>query len=229
MKFFSVDGPLFKFFDRLWDIIKLNFFWLLCSLPVVTFGASTIAAFSITMHMAEDTEGYIVKPFFREFKANLKKGIPMGLMFLAALYAIFLYVQIIFKATQYEGLLLALGIVFVVVYVQLFLYAFALAARYDNGVFKTLINSYHICMKFNMRSLGLAAIVAVEICLFLWNEVLMIVGLLIAPGCVMLTISAFALRIFKSLEKEPGAVSNPEDLDKINNPEKQDEENKHVY
>ena len=81
MKLFSVEGPLFKFFDRLWDLIKLNFFWLICSLPVVTVGASTAAAFSITLHMADDTEGYIVKPFFKAFKANLKKGIPMGMIF----------------------------------------------------------------------------------------------------------------------------------------------------
>lgn len=41
MKFFSVDGGLYKFISRLWDVIKLNFLWLLFSLPIVTMGAAT--------------------------------------------------------------------------------------------------------------------------------------------------------------------------------------------
>jgi uncharacterized membrane protein YesL len=40
-------------------MIKLNFLWLLFSLPVVTIGASTAAAFTITLKMVDEREGYI--------------------------------------------------------------------------------------------------------------------------------------------------------------------------
>ena len=77
MKFFSVDSAFYRFITRLWDILQLNFCWVLCSLPIVTMGASTVAACSVALKMAEDTEGYIVRSFFREFKKNLKSGIPL--------------------------------------------------------------------------------------------------------------------------------------------------------
>ena len=77
--FFSIESPLYKFMSRLTDIIKLNFLWLLCSIPVVTMGASTVAAFSITLKMVEDEEGYVARKFFHEFKENLKKGSVIGM------------------------------------------------------------------------------------------------------------------------------------------------------
>ena len=80
MKFFSVDSPLYKFILTFWEIVKLNFFWLLFSLPVVTIGASTTAAFSVGLKMADGSEGYIFKTFLEAFKENWKKGIPLGLL-----------------------------------------------------------------------------------------------------------------------------------------------------
>ena len=57
MKFFSTDSPLYRFLTRLWDMIKLNFLWLIFSLPVVTFGAATVAAYSVTLKMVDEREG----------------------------------------------------------------------------------------------------------------------------------------------------------------------------
>ena len=213
MKLFSVEGPLFKFFDRLWDLIKLNFFWLICSLPVVTFGASTAAAFSITLHMADDTEGYIVKPFFKAFKGNLKKGIPLGLIFSFGAYALYILYQLAFKAEKYEGVFLGAAIILSVLLYSGFVYSIALLARYENGLIATIKNSYRISLRYFGRTLLLAVLIGLESALFVWNRVLIAIGLLIAPVCVMLTVSGFALKIFKELERLPGAVSNPEALE----------------
>ena len=40
MKFFSVDSPLYRFLSRVLDILKLNFLWILGSLPVFTIGGN---------------------------------------------------------------------------------------------------------------------------------------------------------------------------------------------
>ena len=79
MKFFSVDSPLYKFISTFWVVVKLNFFWLLFSLPIVTIGASTTAAFAVGLKMADGSEGYIFQAFWAAFKENWKKGIPLGL------------------------------------------------------------------------------------------------------------------------------------------------------
>ena len=52
--------------------------WLLVSLPIVTLGASTIAAFTVAMRFVEDEEGHVAHDFVKAFKANIKQGIPMS-------------------------------------------------------------------------------------------------------------------------------------------------------
>ena len=56
MRLFSVEGHLYKFISRFWDVVKLNFMWLVFSLPIVTIGASTAAVFSVTLKMAEESD-----------------------------------------------------------------------------------------------------------------------------------------------------------------------------
>ncbi len=206
MKFFSVDSAFYKFIVRLWDIIQLNFCWLLCSLPVVTMGASTVAACSVALRMAEDTEGYIVRSFFKAFKENLKGGIPLGLVALVAAYAVYLDFQF-WNATE-SVLFLVMGIVAVVIFTMGLLYAFPLMARYENSFIKTLKNSYDIATRYFLQTLLVVFVVAVEIVLFRWNTTLILIGVILGPGIIIYTVCAFAIRFFRQIEKEPGAVVN---------------------
>lgn len=205
MKFFSVDSPLYRFITKLWDMVQLNFLWLLCSLPIVTIGASTVAACTVTLKMAEDTEGYIGRSFFKAFKENLKGGIPLGLLGLVAVYAVYLDFQF-WNATESVGFLI-MGIVAAFVFTMGFIYAFPLMARYENTLVRTLKNSYDISTRYFLRTLFAAFIVAVEVLLFLWNTTLMFIGVLVGPAIVMYTICAFAIRLFRLIEKESGAAT----------------------
>lgn len=56
MKFFSVDSPFYRFIVKFFDVIKLNFMWLLFSLPIITIGASTVAAMSVALKMVYEIE-----------------------------------------------------------------------------------------------------------------------------------------------------------------------------
>ena len=44
------------------------------SLPIFTIGATTCAAFSVTLKMVDDEEGYVGKMFIKAFKENLKQA-----------------------------------------------------------------------------------------------------------------------------------------------------------
>ncbi len=90
MKFFSVDGGLYKFMQTLWSLFKINMLWIVFSIPIVTMGAATIAAYDVTLKMVDDEEGYVAHQFVRSFKANLKHGIPLGLLFLFCMYIVWL-------------------------------------------------------------------------------------------------------------------------------------------
>lgn len=198
MKFFSVDGGLYKFFSRLWDILRLNFIWLVCSLPIITIGASTIAAYTITLKMIDNEEGYVIKPFLKAFKDNFKQGMiigPVSILFIASVV-----VDFIIGGTRVG--FFALGLVATFIFVFMLIFAYPLLARYENTVFQTLKNSFRISMKFFPRTLGMIIVMALEIAVFLWSGITQIMGILIAPACLMLTVSGFAMSFFRQIEKD---------------------------
>ncbi|MBO5346619.1 MAG: DUF624 domain-containing protein [Lachnospiraceae bacterium] len=200
MDFFSVDGPLYKFLSTLWDVIKLNFLWLLFSLPIVTIGASTVAAFSVTNKMSEETEGYVGRQFVQAFKENWKQGVPLGLFCLLCAYVLYLDFEI-YRVTESMPVLVA-GIISAVYFVSAFIYAFPLIARYDNTVLQTLKNSIRITMRYFPRTIALVAVLAFEIVMFLFNTTTLFFLLLIGPVCIIYTISGFAMYVFRQIEKD---------------------------
>lgn len=214
MRFFSADGALYKFISRLWDVIKLNFLWLLFSLPIVTMGAATVAVFHVTLKMVDDTEGYVARQFVKAFRENLKQGIPLGLLFLLCSYVVYLDFELFNKVEGNPIYLLAFGIVAAFVFGMSFIYAFPLSARYENTLVGTIKNSVNIATRYFLRTLGLVLILAVEVVVFLFNSTTLFFAILIGPVCIMLTISGFALHFFREIEKEPGSVKMVEEEEK---------------
>ncbi len=202
MKLFSIDGPLYNFFSRLLDMIKLNILWFLFSLPVVTIGASTAAAFAVTLKMVDEREGYVAKQFWNAFKANLKQGIPTGLLNLFFVYALYLDFQLFHAVEGNPIYFLILGIVGSVMCFGYFIYAYALMARYDNTLLKTLKNSMDISVKYFGRTVMIAVVIAVEVIVFIFNTTTMFLGLLIGPAVIFLTISGPAMYIFRDIERK---------------------------
>ena len=214
MNFFSPDGAIYKFMRNLTDLLKINFLWILCSLPVVTLGAATIAAFDVTMRMSEDEEGYVARQFFKAFKANIKNGIPYGLLLLLCPYVVWLDFHLFEEIEGNPMILLIMGIIAAFVFVISLLFAFPLQARYENTVIRTLKNSADISVRFFLRTLSLVFILILEIVIIFWNTTTLFIGLLIGPACIIYTISGYARYFFRVLEKEPGAVTNPEKIEK---------------
>ena len=208
MKFFSVDSGFYRFMTRLVDMILLNLLWLLCSLPIVTLGAATIAAYRVTLKMVDDTEGYVARDFFKGFKENLKHGIPMGLLMLLCLYAIYLDFELFNKVEGNPIICLILGIVGIFVFVSVFLYSFPLSARYENTFVNTLKNSVRITYRYFLRTLFLVIVLVVECILFLFNDITLFFAILIGPACLILTISGFAKSFFVEIEKEQDTIES---------------------
>jgi len=200
--FFSIESPVYRFMSRLLDIVKLNFMWLLCSLPIVTIGASTTAAFAITLKMVEEEEGYIVRPFLREFRANIFKGSIIGIIQLVAMYAIYLDFQLAGAVEGSGTMFTVAGAIASFLSFMHLVYAYALMARYENTVINTLRNSYSIGIKYFLKTAGLFVLLAIECALFIWNFSTLFVGLLIGPACIIYTISGFVRPMFRNIEGE---------------------------
>ncbi len=206
MKFFSVESPIYKFMQSLWDILKLNFMWIIFCIPIVTIGGSTIAAFSVLLRMSEDQEGNVIKDFWKAFKENWKQGILIGLLPPICFEAVFLDFQL-YNAVEKGGLgILIVGCFSAYIFIFCLIYVFPLLARYDNTVINSIKNSFRIGMKFFGRTFLLLVIIAVEVLIIFWNPTTKFVGALIGPACIMYTISGVAMHIFRKIEEDPASL-----------------------
>lgn len=207
MSFFSPEGAFYQFISRLWDVVKLNLMWLLFSIPIITIGPATVAAFSVTMKMVDESEGYVARQFVKEFRKNLKNGIPLGLLFLLGIEVINIDFQLFNKMPDNPMAPLIFGIIMIFLMLMGFVYAFALSARYENTLIRTIQNSVAIATRYFVRTLFLFLILAVELVLIFFNYTTLFIGLLIGPVCIFFTISGFAVPFFREIEKEDGAVT----------------------
>ncbi len=204
MRFLNVDSPVYRFMVRLWDMVKLNFLWLLFSLPIVTIGASTVAAYSVTLKMVDDAEGYVGRQFIDAFKKNWKQGIPLGILAMILGYAVYLDFELFNGIEDNPIIFLMMGMVAAFVFCLGFIYAFPLSARYENTLINTIKNSVDIAKKYFLRTLFLVCLLFLEILIFSFSMTTLFIGALIGPACLMLTVSGFAIRFFREIEKEQG-------------------------
>lgn len=218
------ESPLYKFGTRLVDVLVLNFLWLFCSLPLLlaltipkwlglfwipcgiigafTMGAASVAAFSITLKMVDDEEGYILKPFFKEFKTSFFKGGIAGMIQTFAVYALYLDFQLYNNVKDSNIMFLivfVLGLFFLFTH---YVYAYALMGRYENTVVNTLKNSFTIALRYFKKTILIFLAAAFEILLFMWSGTTQFIGIIIGPVCVILTISGMAKPIFLQIERD---------------------------
>ena len=133
----------------------------------------------------------------------------MSVITIICVWAVYLDFQIFNAATENSVVFLIIGIVTAYVLGFSLLYAYPLLARYENTVMNTLKNSFRISMKYFLRSILLVLLMAFEIAVMLWNTATLILVLIVGPAFLMLTVSSFAMIIFRELEKVPGTVAEP--------------------
>lgn len=83
MKLLSLDSPVMRFLSKAADLMLLNALFLICSLPVITIGASLTALFTATMKLSKNEEGYLITTFFKSFKRNFRQSTTAWLIFLS--------------------------------------------------------------------------------------------------------------------------------------------------
>ncbi len=202
MKFFSTNSPLYQFLCRLWDIIQVNFFWLVGCIPIVTMGASTAAAFKVCLHLAEEQEGYIYKEYWAGFKENWKQGTALEAIIFLCVYVIYLDLQLFDAVPGNPIWILVVTIVSGCLFFFCLLYAFPLIARYENTILGTLKNSLRISRRFFGRTMAMAAVVIFEVLIWMFNSTTIFIGVLIGPACIIYTIAGMSLGTFQVIEQE---------------------------
>ncbi|MBP3234485.1 MAG: YesL family protein [Eubacterium sp.] len=84
-RFLFEDNIFNRTMTKLFDLLALGIYVVVCSLPIITGGAAITAAYRVMMKMQKNHEGTITGSFFREFKANLKGSFGGWLVILGSI------------------------------------------------------------------------------------------------------------------------------------------------
>lgn len=176
--FFSMDNKFFSIMTRIADLLILNFLFLICSMPIITIGASATALYSITLKMTTNDETYMFKGFIKAFKDNFKSSTTVWLIF----SAIGLVISIDFFFT--DGFISMeissiLRIVFTGLLIIVFImisYVFPLVAKFYNTAGNYIKNSFLMALCHLPQTLGIFVVNALPIACFLVGSYLLAFG-----------------------------------------------------
>lgn len=151
---FNPNNVFFRFMGRISDLMILNFLWAICSLPIITIGASTTALYDVTLKLVDETEGYLFKSFFKSFKENFKKATIIWIIVLSILFII--GVNLIFW-TKYASITGYIPISIILFIFFLFLptevYIFPILSNFKKTVKETIKYAFIISIRYLPYSL----------------------------------------------------------------------------
>lgn len=143
MNLFSYDGPIARALHLVGDLVVLHLLWLVCSLPVVTIGASTTALYFACMKRFRTDEGRLTRNFFQAFRSNLRQATVEWLILLAVGALLYVDLQI---SMAVEGLLGRVMVVscsiFLIPYGFIALYLFPVQAKFENKIRDNFKNAF---------------------------------------------------------------------------------------
>ena len=142
MGIFKLDSPITRFLMRVADLMILNVVAMACCFPVITVGASLTALHYMSLKMVRGEEGYLMKGFFKSFKDNFKQATIIWVILLLAVMLVVLDFVIMAKSGLEFGTFIKVVIcVIAVLLACIFIYVFAILAKFDNTVKNTIKNA----------------------------------------------------------------------------------------
>lgn len=77
---FDIDNPFFAFMGALADVVIVNILFLVCSVPIITMGASMSAMYQTMRGMREGRIPSVGRYFFGAFRNSFKKSLPVWML-----------------------------------------------------------------------------------------------------------------------------------------------------
>jgi len=154
MGIFGLEGPVMRFFDKVFNLLWLNILVMIFSLPIVTMGASFTAMHYVLLRMAKNEEGYVLPDFWKSFRQNFKQATLIWLPFLFLMTVLGVDAYLFSK-----GVVTMPGVYKIVIYFLLFVVAFGMIfvfpvlSHYDNTIKGTVKNAYAMAMFNPIKSI----------------------------------------------------------------------------
>ncbi len=202
-KFFN--GKVFEGISKATDVLIIGLYFMVCSLPIFTIGASATALYYAMHKCVYKGRGYTME-FFRSFKANFKQATLSWLIFMVIFAILSGDIYITRHMISPDSPLAASSIFFTVLLIFTVVWAiyhFAYIARFENG-FK---ESFKLSAAFMVVNFGwsMAVFGAIIVLLYLIDKLPILI--LFGPGLMICAIHPILERVFRK-------YMTPEDIAK---------------
>lgn len=196
-RIFDYDNAVFRFITKVGYIWWLNILWIICSIPIITIGASTSALIYGCMKLKKE-EGTVTHNFFHSFKDNLKQATAIWLLYLVV--GILLFGDLIFWNYMDNSsikLIRTITIACLVPYSLSMLYVFAVQAKFVNTVKRTIQYSFVLSIRHFKDTILMLVIVGAVIYLNVTTIILVnFVTLNIGIGILAYVLSLYYAKVF---------------------------------
>lgn len=177
----KLASSLGLFLRRMFDLMVLNILWLLCCLPVFTFGPASSALARVMITLVRGGSEAVAKNFFIAFRRDFGRAVVLGLIGLAGLAVA--VSDILFAVSLSGGMKILFLIVAVLVSSLVFsylAYIFALHAFFENSIAGQIRNALSLAAASPMETLAIWLCFAVPVAaiLLLPRIVLVYIGFL---------------------------------------------------
>lgn len=195
------EGGFFEFMNRLGDIIILNIIFLITCVPVVTAGAALVSLYTVTLKMARNEEGYVIRSYFGAFRSNLRQGIIAGVIVEMILLVLGYDAWVLLASKENYAaagfFVTAAALVMVMAVMQ---YLFPLMARYDNSLGKSVKNACLLAISRLPYTVLLLILAAVPVVLVLITPYAYIYVIFAGVSLSSLLQSKLLVNIFSKIE-----------------------------
>lgn len=210
MNFFSYEGPFFNTLNRLSDLVILNILWFVCSLPIITIGASTTALYYVTLKIVNQEDAYVAKNFFKSFRQNfIQSTIIWLIMLVFGIFIVgdfFLLPNMVNINSQIYTAMFSILCFVTLVYFMILVYLFPLQAKLENKIRHTFKNALLLSFRHLPTTILLIAILAASLWVMANFLDFAFIWVMIAVAAIVYGCSFLIDRIFKIYIK-PESVS----------------------
>ena len=219
MRFNLMDNVVMRAMGKICDMFFLNILWVVCSIPIITIGASTTALYTVMLKFVRNEEGYIFRSFFKAFKENFRQSTVIWLI-IAAFGALW-WVDFRIAGMMGAGIGDALRIIFLIIgffLLSVTIYIFPLTARYENKISATFKNALILSIAKLPYILLMVIVFAAAVLLSLWNTMTLMLAvpiwILFGVSLIVWINSWLLRRVFTVFEKDEENTKEKEEVEK---------------
>lgn len=207
MNFFNPDSKLMITLGKAADFMILGVIWFICSIPIITIGASTTAFYYAAFKVLSN-DAHVIKAFFRSFKMNFKQS---TLLWLTALIFLWLGVSsLIFYYnvdSDFRVIGLALMVLVMLLYLFTMLYLFPYVSKFYCTFKKAIVNSLLLSIRHLPSTILIVFLdVAMVLATFYFTALFMFL-----PTIICALNSMVLMRVFKRYIPEDSDASEDDE------------------